>query len=664
MVKNSKPVCGSCTTPAPSSDKYSSTQVQHVVTKTLCGCGSGCESCSPEKPFCGCSTKILVPVKEQPHNIPCPVTVVPQFYTTTLNSFNMPACNKLSEAIITGASESLIPGLILYSKGVGSLYVDSIDGDSVYLRNKCDNAENLEPGERIDEKTKWGVGFPPYAITITSSAQDLTTPFLASDLVVPPVYSVSPPVAGTATVKVTTINGLSGGDVIEFAGVRYKLVSIIDAKTIVIRNEGEGGEVNSLIRWDEDCDGNPNYVISVISGVNPCDKDAVTEGLLVVCNGGAQTNLKGSESADGKVTWDHEAGTFKVQSESCANCAPCTEFSCCLILDPENEDQEYILTVEDSSIFTSGNYPDFDPLLLEIGEYEFIFIEVISETQIRISPNFEVTEIIAINGPGQICIADCCRLLLEEFTELQEEIDALTARVVTLESEMDAVQTVITNLNSINDNFLIPQCTPQVYRAAVPVATGGIAISFGGSFPTLNTWENGSPVNLLQLNMPALAAALGQIGSINCTFQAQAIIQVAISTGMNYPGLDPEDRIDLTGYMGQANLHWDNDSLAADANLVFAHHGIADFGDVTLPVSGGTNSIQRILNPAQNFDGSYSQNYAATTLVRSTNVTKTSVVNLSLNFRYATSYNILTIEPLGLTYVAYGYVLLQRVQGL
>lgn len=450
------PVCGS--TP--------NQQVQTIVPST-----ASCDPCKTGvRPVCASNDCHQAPVQEEIQQASCFNPCSQELFAESLNSFNFPACAAFVELVIERAAERLVPGQVLYKKGIGALHIDSVDGDTVVAKNLCDDPSNLEAGTPVASGIKWTVGFPPYAITAQNPAASATTPYLMSDLVVPAV-------GNDVTIKVSTVNGISNGDVVEISGLRYKVKSIVNSTTLILTNEGDGGEVNSVLHWDSNCDGIPEYPVVVITGTNACDKEPVASGIPVVCNAGAQSTIPGPESDEAFLMWNPLTQQAEWRQFNCAACAPCTTFSCCLILDPENESQEYILTVADSSIFTDPDYSVYDPLLIIIDDREFIFIEAIDETHIRIKPNFEVTEVEEIDGPGQVCIADCCRLINEEITEIQEEITEINTEIGVLQCAGHFIsQVAIPQTFFLNVPVVFDEENPQTFNTQLSDFLGTITM--------------------------------------------------------------------------------------------------------------------------------------------------------------------------------------------
>lgn len=350
----------------------------------------------------------------------------------------MPACGSKAEVMVENAN-SLAPGAELYAPGVGFLSIDSIKDDTIIVvKNFCKDNPGLpefkSPGQPIDAGTKFSYGVPSSAAAGSNYYSASGAPFLASDFFIPAADAC-------ILISVTSIEGLSPEQRVSIASNTFTLSEIVDGTTIRICNaNGTAGPVNTLVQARSDCE-TYNYPIVVVSQQRACDEDPVTSGALIVCVNGVEAPLTGGD-ADGLVKWDAEQQTFEVMPTDLEDVTDCTLLSACFTLDPELEIQEYLVTVENSAIFSDPKFDAFQPNLpVKISGRSFTVKDVVDPTHIRIEPSFEVTEIEVIGDcdgePVSVCVASCCELVKKE-TELAKD-KIFTLNPVVIETDISIV---------------------------------------------------------------------------------------------------------------------------------------------------------------------------------------------------------------------------------
>ena len=309
-----------------------------TTTTELCSCGKPKSDCG--KGTCGCNHE------QKPCLEDHSVTLVESVYTTTVTATDtwvMPAVDDCVQLHLKDVT-NILPGSILWNKSVGYLHVSSYDANSGYV-TACNEGEdgNAEVGSTFPSCMSFHVGIP----TQCTCDDGYTGACLAADV-------TSPGVGETTEVSVTTVSGLFIGDIIDIAGYMYKITAITDINTITVKNEGFGAPIGTVIKNDPNCTGKPCTVkITVVNSDDPCTKDPVNEGVIIVCDEGERKPFEGT--ADSQIAvWDNEVKKWKLRTVKIDN--ECTNITADVTLDPLIT--LYIVTVTDTSIFTFRRHYD------------------------------------------------------------------------------------------------------------------------------------------------------------------------------------------------------------------------------------------------------------------------------------------------------------------
>lgn len=356
-----------------------------TTTTELCSCGKPKSDCG--KGTCGCNHE------QKPCLEDHSVTLVESVYTTTVTATDtwvMPAVDDCVQLHLKDVT-NILPGSILWNKSVGYLHVSSYDASSGYV-TACNEGEdgNAEVGSTFPSCMSFHVGIP----TQCTCDDGYTGACLAADV-------TSPGVGETTEVSVTTVSGLFIGDIIDIAGYMYKITAITDINTITVKNEGFGAPIGTVIKNDPNCTGKPCTVkITVVNSDDPCTKDPVNEGVIIVCDEGERKPFEGT--ADSQIAvWDNEVKKWKLRTVKLEN--ECTNLTADLTLDPLVT--LYLITVEDTSIFEVGKTVYLDNRKFKVNS-------IVNATQMRIKIEQAPRAIKVVEEGAAICKGDCCEDLV------------------------------------------------------------------------------------------------------------------------------------------------------------------------------------------------------------------------------------------------------------
>ncbi len=401
-----------------------------TTTTELCSCGKPKSDCG--KGTCGCNHE------QKPCLEDHSVTLVESVYTTTVTATDtwvMPAVDDCVQLHLKDVT-NILPGSILWNKSVGYLHVSSYDASSGYV-TACNEGEdgNAEVGSTFPSCMSFHVGIP----TQCTCDDGYTGACLAADV-------TSPGVGETTEVSVTTVSGLFIGDIIDIAGYMYKITAITDINTITVKNEGFGAPIGTVIKNDPNCTGKPCTVkITVVNSDDPCTKDPVNEGVIIVCDEGERKPFEGT--ADSQIAvWDNEAKKWKLRTVKLEN--ECTNLTADLTLDPLVT--LYLITVEDTSIFEVGKTVYLDNRKFKVNS-------IVNATQMRIQIEKAPNAIKVVEEGAAICRGDCCEdLVIPEMPDLpakySDVILGLNSSLTPINNYYEETDNQLENLISTKNN--------------------------------------------------------------------------------------------------------------------------------------------------------------------------------------------------------------------
>ena len=412
-----------------------------TTTTELCSCGKPKSDCG--KGTCGCNHE------QKPCLEDHSVALVESVYTTTVTATDtwvMPAVDDCVQLHLKDVT-NILPGSILWNKSVGYLHVSSYDASSGYV-TACNEGEdgNAEVGSTFPSCMSFHVGIP----TQCNCDDGYTGACLAADV-------TSPGVGETTEVSVTTVSGLFIGDIIDIAGYMYKITAITDINTITVKNEGFGAPIGTVIKNDPNCTGKPCTVkITVVNSDDPCTKDPVNEGVIIVCDEGERKPFEGT--ADSQIAvWDNEVKKWKLRTVKLEN--ECTNLTADLTLDPLVT--LYLITVEDTSIFEVGKTVYLDNRKFKVNS-------IVNATQMRIQIEKAPSAIKVVEEGAAICRGDCCEdLVIPEMPELPNNYSGFTDGISGKVGQMrfTTVNNISYELNKNNTTQIVSTDLPTITLA-------------------------------------------------------------------------------------------------------------------------------------------------------------------------------------------------------
>ena len=412
-----------------------------TTTTELCSCGKPKSDCG--KGTCGCNHE------QKPCLEDHSVALVESVYTTTVTATDtwvMPAVDDCVQLHLKDVT-NILPGSILWNKSVGYLHVSSYDASSGYV-TACNEGEdgNAEVGSTFPSCMSFHVGIP----TQCNCDDGYTGACLAADV-------TSPGVGETTEVSVTTVSGLFIGDIIDIAGYMYKITAITDINTITVKNEGFGAPIGTVIKNDPNCTGKPCTVkITVVNSDDPCTKNPVNEGVIIVCDEGERKPFEGT--ADSQIAvWDNEVKKWKLRTVKLEN--ECTNLTADLTLDPLVT--LYLITVEDTSIFEVGKTVYLDNRKFKVNS-------IVNATQMRIQIEQAPSAIKVVEEGAAICKGDCCEdLVIPEMPDLPDKYSGFTDGISGKVGQMrfTTVNSTSYELNQSNTTQIVSTDLPTITLA-------------------------------------------------------------------------------------------------------------------------------------------------------------------------------------------------------
>lgn len=371
-----------------SKSRVSSVPVDTGVHKSSCGGEHHKCSCGKEHHECKCGG-------EHNHECKCgshacvqdhSTTLVESVYTTTVevtHDFTMPAVDECVQLHLKDVT-NLLPGAILWNQSVGYLHVKSYDSTTGYA-TACNQGEenNAEAGSTFPSCMSFTVGIPTHC-----ECNNTNGVCLAADM-------TSPGEGDQTEVSVTTVSGLFQGDIIDIAGYLYRITAITNVNSIIVKNEGFGAPIGTVIKNDPNCTGKPCTVpITVVNSDDPCTQNEVHSGVMIVCDEGVKRPFTGTANTQVPV-WDDTNKVWVPKTVRLADA--CTNLTKELLLDPLVV--TYIVYVETTNLFQINDH-------VEIDGTQYTVTTILGPTQMRITTDTAPAGVQVIDAGTAICRLD------------------------------------------------------------------------------------------------------------------------------------------------------------------------------------------------------------------------------------------------------------------
>jgi len=362
-------------------------------------CGTGC-GCAPKahttpQPYYACAEAC-----EEDHT---KEILVPQFNTKIdiNNSWNIPECGSTAILAISHLNQVLVGGY-LWNPNYGYFRVEGFDRETGQLTvlNQC-NSVNESPGTTVPACTGFIITPAP---SDALSSQSTLFPYVAIDFTAPNEDS-------PLLITVTTVNGLAVGKNVQIGSGTYQIVSIPDADTIEIENNGAGIVPGTSVIAKNSA-GEFQYPIILIDA-NQCTNPASSVGSLLVCKDGVTQPLSGMTIGSIPVLQDPDTNEVEYEVLELPT-RTCSTILCCFTLS-EGEDT-YTINVFDSSEFEVG-----DNLQLGSRTDRYEVTAIPDGTHLTIQRDEEAEEVEDIPPGTSICLVGCCEQVGDQLQDILDE---------------------------------------------------------------------------------------------------------------------------------------------------------------------------------------------------------------------------------------------------
>jgi hypothetical protein len=342
---------------------------------------------------------VVVPVSKQ---TPGTSKIYYKHSLKILNSFVIPLFNGTINVAVE-QSAGIAAGTVLFNNLVGWLRVTNFDAskNTIDIQNFLQpRASDLNPsitynevGKPVDACTEFAVGTPDYDAGSAGSSQNcLLTDFFS------PAVDLSGNT--TVTIELSNVDSILVGSRLSIGSYEYVIKTVVSSTVVEIYNAGAGAPAGTKVVGGKDCTDSCITVVSVLAADNPCEKTAVQEGILLVCDG--QDIKPFTSTADNSVpVWDAVEGKWKPQILT-VDTTICTALTSDFTID--NVGTDFPATVGDTSGFELGGVNS----LLKMEGNLFKITAIVDATHLRLNPLFTPAGIVTYDTGTTICVAPCC----------------------------------------------------------------------------------------------------------------------------------------------------------------------------------------------------------------------------------------------------------------
>jgi len=409
---------------------------------TVCGSSSSSCSCASASSAGCCAPVPATPTPYYQCASPCEQDhtkkiVIQQFYTTIKvdNSWNVPACGESAVLSVAGLKSVEIGGFVWNSEyGYFEITAFNAATGEITVINNCTEG-NAAAGTNVPACTDFIVTAPP-----CECGED-TDVCVAIDF-------TAPDVDDCIDITLTGTNGLTAGDTVQIGSGFYLLSEIKPNNIVTICNQGDGITPGTPV-IAKDANDNYQYCLSIIS-VNPCSRDAITEGVNIVCDseGPVLTPLTGAAEGYVLTLVDPDLETAAYRPLGVQECAELTA-----PLNIVNGTLQYNnVAVDDSSLFQNG---DIIRINNRSDRGEVNGIPDATHINFFLVPLPTANETIPTGT--LICAIDCCEDLQNQINELSDtliidlttgDVGAISGTFTADASDQTAIQSYTLNNTS------------------------------------------------------------------------------------------------------------------------------------------------------------------------------------------------------------------------
>jgi hypothetical protein len=325
------------------------------------------------------------------------------------NSWNIPACGFSATLSIPGLV-SITIGSYLWSESYGYFEVTAFDSglQQVTILNHC-NTGNAAVGTAVPACSEF-INTAPPAPEVDSNTACVKIDFTA------------PANGNCIDITLTTTSGVSAGDTVQIGTGFYRVDDVKPNDIITICNDGEGITPGTSVIALTSI-GEYQYCLTIIS-VSPCDRDAVTNGPIIVCNSTGQPSTLIIPQDGWIPEGTSPQGTNAVGTIPLGLEPFCTRLTAPLAI--TNGNASYTLYVNDSTGYTTND-------VLIIAGYPAI--TGLPKTRLTVTGTPTGTSLTGTISPvpganvtmptgTQVCRIGCCELVDDRVSALDAVVQA------------------------------------------------------------------------------------------------------------------------------------------------------------------------------------------------------------------------------------------------
>jgi len=545
-----------------------------------------CNKCGSTS-SCGCATAYYNDAEVCAEDN-CANIYQPQFSfgVCSNNGWNIPSCGQSAVLNVDGVIGASV-GSYLWAETYGYYKIQSVDAErgQIIVINTCED-ENANPGTQVPPCTCFVVTVPPLSTTTDTTQACVKIDFTA-------------PADGTCIdIILSTTQGITASDTVQIGTGFYFVEAIKPNDIITICNHGEGISPGTAV-IARGVDGQFQYCLSTIS-TNPCNRDNVSEGTLLVCDEDGVTRPLGTPCEAGYVPV--ATGDCTVEMQPVITPVLCTHLSEQLQI--VNGDATYSLVVESTTGYTTSDILTISGLPSGTRA-DVTAVPDATHIAVTLSPTPAAGVLLPVGT--LVCTIACCEDIQNQLVVIDTQIADLADIDVDLQGQIDDLVTSI-DCVAQGTSLAIPA---QIYTQTITVAA--------------NTYEVTLDSDVIQFTAPSDCP-----GS---TYVVQAIVNL---TGLvNFTPLVAGEAAVLGS---ELQIDWSN-NVGVGGRVNWTQTS-GDGVDITGAYP--TTTLNAIWGILQLLTYTYPINYTGSYAIASTLVASGATVTLRLNYKCITGDN---VEP-------------------